>query len=502
MVGVSAPEEGSYQKASSSESKVISGLSCTPNARKDGPLSVRLIDDENPLADFEFDKLPTELLVEIFRRARADSLYDACKEQHYYPVALSHVCRHWRTVAIGAPTLWTDIRVPGDHTENTKEAARIYLERSKGCPIFLTWFMDWELSPNAVPEIVNNLIIPGAERWQRITLVADNKVALDAFLAAVDPLAFPILQDIEISCSMVIKPFSPKSTLCRSTPLLRRCKFRDIPSLPALPSNLVVLDCVFLALGSTEFNLDLLLEFLPHVAHSLEHLRFGPPPFSKVCFTPRAPKILLENLKSLLITYSHLIMDHILVPNVTYFAAAYSGAEARMAAEMFQGFSAPKLQSIQFHNTPLLPLLTTHNLPSMFPQLESVLLSDCTHESAFIPLLADTFSHMKELTISDMTIWTSLQAAIEKRLKNGYKSLRKIQLPKGNATGAITPHLRRWLPAHGIELVLYEPGELPRSTPEFQDEFCDEEDRLFVEATMRGSEYDDDGYPWTLWEGP
>jgi len=89
------------------------------------------------------------------------------------------------------------------------------------------------------------------------------------------------------------------------------------------------------------------------------------------------------------------------------------------------------------------------------------------------------FPRLKELTISDMTIWTSLQAVIEKRLKNGDKSLRKIQLPKGTMANAIVPRLRRWLPAHGIEVVSYYPEELPKSTPEFQDKLYDEENDLF-----------------------
>ena len=518
MAWISDPEdEDTHPQASSSKVKIVDGRSRLLNTREGDPLSVWLADNKNPLADFQFDKLPTELLVDIFRHARPSTTYDARNEEYLYPVALSHVCRHWRTVALGAPTLWTNIRILEYYTEEKREAARIYLERSKTCPIFLTWFTEPGQSYTDVPGVIEDIIIPGAERWQRITLIAGNIVIPDALLVAMEPLDLPLLQDVEISCVPLLQPFSPKRTLCRTAPLLRRCRFRDIPSLPPLPSNLVVLDCVFLAFGSAEFDLDPLLEFLPHVAHSLEHLRFGPPPTSKVKFTPRTPRIPLENLKSLLITDSHIIMNHILAPNLTYFVAFHPpDADAKEAAGIFDGFSAPKLQSIQFHKTPLLPLLATHDLPSMFPQLESILLSDCTDESAFVPLLEppkpkkpsslkkaskyppkhrkvdNPLPRLKELTISDMTMWASLQGAIEKRLKNGDKSLRKIQLPKEEATEVIMPHLRQWLPAQGVELVLYEPGELPRSTPEFQDKFCDEENRLFFDISMEGSEWDDD----------
>jgi len=187
-------------------------------------------------------------------------------------------------VVLWAPTLWTNIDVPEYHTEEAKERARIYLERSKTCPIFLTWFTEEEKFRTDVPAIVKNIIIPGARRWQRITLFAGNKKVPDDFLAAIEPLNFPILQDLEISCKPFLDSYSPKSALRISAPLLSRCRLRDIPSLPP-PSNLVVLDYITLESElMTEFSLDPLLEFLPHIAHSLEHLRFGLPPFSNVRF--------------------------------------------------------------------------------------------------------------------------------------------------------------------------------------------------------------------------
>ena len=492
----------------------------------DDSRSVLVADNGNPLADFEFDKLPTELLVEIFHHARTHSILDAYEAKYPYPIALAQVCRHWRNVALSAPTLWTDIRVMNSDTEETRNAPHIYLERSKTCPIFLTWFSNPDQSHNNIRGVINDLIIPGAERWQRITLLTEDNETADASLTAMESLDFPFLQDVEISCMLV--EMSPRNaTFCRSAPLLRRCRFRGIPSFPPLPSNLVVLDCLYPAFGVQEFNLDALLEFFPHVAHSLEHLRFGPPPISNVHFTPRTSRIPLEHLKSLIIKDSHVILDHIFTPNLTRFVVLRPfEAHTMDVAKMFEGFSAPTLRSIQFYEIPLLPILTVHNFPSMFPQLESIALSDCTDESAFALLLEppkpkkpsslqkaskyppkhrkvqNPFPNLKELRISDMTIWTSVQATIEKRLKNGDKSLKKIQLPNEEATTTIMPHLRRWLPAQGIELVLYEPGESSTSPPEFQDDFCDEEARLFVGIMERDEweKYDDDDDDYEYWE--
>jgi hypothetical protein len=70
------------------------------------------------------------------------------------------------------------------------------------------------------------------------------------------------------------------------------------------------------------------------------------------------------------------------------------------------------------------------------------------------------------------------------------------------ATEAIMSHLRRWLPAQGIELVLYEPGELSASPPEFQDDFCDEETDLFLEIVeLNELERYEEDYISDYWEG-
>ena len=138
-------------------------------------------------------------------------------------------------MALSVPTLWTDIRILEYHTERSRDAARIYLDRSKACPIFFAWFMESEQFHIDVLGVIEDLIIPEAERWQRITLIAGNKLIPDALFTTMELLDFPILQDIEVSHVLFMQTSSPKQTLCRSAPLLRRCRSRDVPSLPPLP---------------------------------------------------------------------------------------------------------------------------------------------------------------------------------------------------------------------------------------------------------------------------
>ena len=413
-------------------------------------------------------------------------------------------------MALGAPTLWSNVYIIKSYTEKTREAARINLERSKACPLFLTWFPNQWQSAAETQEVIDDLIIPYANRWQRITLIAEEEVAAILFIA-MGHLDFEILQDLEISRLPSQSPLS-WPTLCRSAPLLRRCRLSHVPPLPPLPSNLVVLDCLLTRLGDEPFNLDPLLEFLPHVAHSLEHLRFESPTFD-VLVTPRKSRITLQNLKSLLVKDSNDIVEHLFTPNLTHLAASFI-FDGQQVAETFYGFSAPKLQSIRFDRTTLLPLVTLHDLPSMFPQLESAMFEGCFDESAFIDLLKppllpplqkaaehppkhhsveNPFPKLKELAISDVDNLTSLQAVIESRRKNGDKSLRTVHLPKKSATEGIIRDPTHWLPKQGIELVLYKSWRLRTPAPlVFQDDFCNEDSRLFNEI-MDEDEWDDGG---------
>ena len=385
------------------------------------------------------------------------------------------------------------------YTEETREAARISLGRSETCPLFLTWFSKEGQTDGEAREVIDDLIIPHANRWKRITLIANVEEVADALLTAMGHLDFEILQDLEISR---LSPRLSWLALCRNAPLLRQCQLRHISSLPSTPSNLVVFDCLFVLLEEETFNLDPLLEFLPHVAHSLERLRFGPPA-SDILVTPRKSRITLQNLVSLLVKDSDDIMEHEFTPNLAFLPAFYPfNPDARKTAERFHGFSAPKLQSIRFDGTSLLPLIALHHLPSLFPRLESAMFEDCNHELAFIgllrppqpPFLQNTakyppkdpkvevpFPKLKELAISDIGNWPYLWAVIECRRENGDNSLRTIHLPNGGMTGGIMRHLTQWLPKQGIKFVLYEPGELMCTPPEFQDDFCNEELRLFRE---------------------
>ena len=414
-----------------------------------------MTDGQNALANSPFGKLSTELLIKILERARPDDIFDVYKKkysiqndptqeyqaQEYptqkYPTLLALVCRSWREVVLGVPTFWSNIYIVENCAKEMK-AARINLRHSgTTVPLFLTWFsmaVQFDAEPQ---QVIDEFVIPYRDRWQRITLHTDEDNLADNLHVAMASIDFRVLQVLEIRCASSKSPPSGPA-LCHSAPLLRLCRLYYIPSLPPIPSNLVVLDYA----QGAPLDLDPLLEFLHHVAHSLEHLRFISPT-SNVSVTPREFRVTLQNLKTLLIEDSHDIMEHILAPNLTYFSVRYRIAPAmQKVANMFHGFEAPKLQSIRFSGTPLQPLLRSCHFPSTFPLLKSAVFEGCGDESAIIKFLEpsenqkaeNAFPELEELAISNLADPTSLQAAIEKRLKNGGKSLRMIHLPEGDET--------------------------------------------------------------------
>ena len=337
---------------------------------------------------FPFYKLPTELLVEIFEHI-CFQLYSANKSSakdsnttarfHGPAVALARVCQHWRRVVLGAPYFWTDIHIT-NWSKKVKAAAHTYLERSQSCPLSLTWVEEKSSGTGALA-VLNDLIVPFAERCYRMSVDIYSPKVAGPLLAGMQTLDFPILRDLHFQVSGPRKR-SPFKLIIQSAPRLRRCKFVNLIFTLPLPSNLAVLDYQFpLGAARSPDILGPLLDFFPHVAHSLERLRILTPlPFSPVI--PRRPRILLQNLKSLVVCeQSCIVTDNIITPNLT------SLCVARGRANGLHGFHAPQLRSLTLCRVPLLPLLTLRDLPSMFPQLESVVFARCDDVSASIPLL-------------------------------------------------------------------------------------------------------------------
>ena len=108
-----------------------------------------------------------------------------------FQVTVSHVCKHWRGVALATPALWSDIDLEtGKHAAQSYRRASTYLSRSKGYPLSICIDVDEQdtdddsvyseqsnyQSPttNAQLQAVMDLLIPHTSRWRKFKLVAES----------------------------------------------------------------------------------------------------------------------------------------------------------------------------------------------------------------------------------------------------------------------------------------------------------------------------------------
>lgn len=105
-------------------------------------------------------RLPTELLSEIFlrhvedhhaviRRLQADTveLLNLLNWGHYTWITVTHVCRHWRSVALSFPRLWTDIDC------RREDCTAEFLRRSGSVPLALSYRSSSFLTPSPALEL-------------------------------------------------------------------------------------------------------------------------------------------------------------------------------------------------------------------------------------------------------------------------------------------------------------------------------------------------------------
>lgn len=99
--------------------KKLRATQATPHSESSAPRrsTVRSSENSTPIHN-----LPIELLTEIFQLASFDA--------PPVPVLLSHVCSHWRAVALSLPSLW---RVLILSKSKPTQKAKAWLQRSHGC---------------------------------------------------------------------------------------------------------------------------------------------------------------------------------------------------------------------------------------------------------------------------------------------------------------------------------------------------------------------------------
>jgi hypothetical protein len=110
-----------------------------------------------------------------------------------FEVLISHICQHWRAVALRTPSLWTKINV-SPFESVFFERTKILLERSKSLPIDIGVDCrgqppdDYEKGSFRNLDVLMSLLVPHISRWRSIEVAVSRYKYMFIFLSAVsDP---------------------------------------------------------------------------------------------------------------------------------------------------------------------------------------------------------------------------------------------------------------------------------------------------------------------------
>ncbi|KAH9842575.1 uncharacterized protein C8Q71DRAFT_733480 [Rhodofomes roseus] len=153
------------------------------------------------------NRVPTELLAEIFWHATPPSS-DRCRDISRLN-CVTHVCRHWRTVALDAARLWRTLQInrPSDFDAYDDEPpSRIeeYLRRSKSYPLDVTIMC---LRGTRVDDCIE-ILQSHQHRVRTLHIEAQDPYhdIIRTFLPRVSRMAAPLLEEIRLEVDPTLQP--------------------------------------------------------------------------------------------------------------------------------------------------------------------------------------------------------------------------------------------------------------------------------------------------------
>jgi hypothetical protein len=138
--------------------------------------------------------LPNELLATIIEMGYHLSEVEGLSRT--FEVAVSHVTRHWRAIAINTPRIWAKIqRLPAQTSLNS---TIIYLQRSKAVPLDLSIdICEGADGHNHVTSFIQ-LINAHVHRWRRLWVRSKFWMDHRIFVEGMPTASAPLLQSIDI----------------------------------------------------------------------------------------------------------------------------------------------------------------------------------------------------------------------------------------------------------------------------------------------------------------
>ena len=170
--------------------RMVNGLATktTLNDRNLGkalpPEPIPVVDDDQDNSDWEDDS-------ERDDDSDDHSSIDTILFDDSFQVTVSHVCKHWREVALGTPALWSQIDLEtGPHVAQSSRRAQTYLSRTREYPLSISIDVnECDLDDESdcsdelgAPSQATNLqlqeiidfLLPHVGRWRRFKLTAES----------------------------------------------------------------------------------------------------------------------------------------------------------------------------------------------------------------------------------------------------------------------------------------------------------------------------------------
>ena len=188
-----------------------------------------------PLSDgrCQINQLPQKILSIIFRHSvdldnGYPQLHSLVEQEHgsyhdetstitseilAFELLISHVCRHWRNIALETPSLWTNISVTNTACLPYERVAT-YLERSKSLPLDICIAGGVMQLPSIEAdnfEALLTLLVPHLSRWASIQVTVWRYDYIYAFFKAVSGPSVPPatrLEELKLVCNSELGPLA------------------------------------------------------------------------------------------------------------------------------------------------------------------------------------------------------------------------------------------------------------------------------------------------------
>lgn len=141
--------------------------------------------------------LPAELLASIFEDASGVLQHKPLlpRKENGAEVTISHVCAHWRHVALNSSALWSRIDLD-DSSRKMLERAHIYLERSGSNLIDVAYV-------GSVYLVFGMYFVPHIHRWRRLFVASVKPLFWEGFKEAMQHTSAPELEYIRLDSGSV-----------------------------------------------------------------------------------------------------------------------------------------------------------------------------------------------------------------------------------------------------------------------------------------------------------